>query len=294
MADLQAILAETSKSYDNSRNALNNQINAISGDLAAQQQRINAQYDQQAKSLDNQRNYQAQASSMAASRNGGSFGGANEIANKKYYQQTYVPAVTQMQTNQANDISSSESQANSRRQSLATQLAQLEDQATQTAYSRYDAAKQLEEQQRQFNENLAWQKQQAAQQAALQRAQIAAQNNAYKYMYGGNTSSATNSKYGVYTDNSGQVWYKNNNTGNNVRMGTYVTGLGGNFNSNTKNLLGSGTSQMQELLRWANQNNKTFSQQTKNSYMYDVSKYTGTKRDMANRLNEYGLYVGKL
>ena len=55
MANLQSIIAETSKSYDNSRNAIQNQINAIAGDLQAQQNRINAQYAQQAKSLDNQR-----------------------------------------------------------------------------------------------------------------------------------------------------------------------------------------------------------------------------------------------
>ena len=53
MANLQSIIAETSKSYDNSRNAIQNQINAIAGDLQAQQNRINAQYAQQAKSLDN-------------------------------------------------------------------------------------------------------------------------------------------------------------------------------------------------------------------------------------------------
>ena len=78
MANLESIMAETSKSYDASRKALNDQINAISGNLAAQQDRINAQYAQQGKNLENQRNWQAQASSMAASRNGGSFGGSAE------------------------------------------------------------------------------------------------------------------------------------------------------------------------------------------------------------------------
>src|SRR5574344_1756652 len=125
MANLQSIIAETSKSYDNSRNAIQNQINAIAGDLQAQQNRINAQYAQQAKSLDNQRNWQAQASSMAASRNGGSFGGSSELANKKFYKQSYVPAVTQMQTNQANDLSSAESQANQSKLSLEQTLASL-------------------------------------------------------------------------------------------------------------------------------------------------------------------------
>lgn len=160
MANLEAILAETSKSYDNSRKALNDQINAISGDLDAQKQRINAQYAQQGKSLDNQRNWQAQASSMAASRNGGSFGGKSEIANKKYYQQSFVPAVTQMQTNQANDISSAESQANQHRQSLEQTLAGLNDEATRYGTQRYDAAVQAEEAKRRWEAEQAERKRQ--------------------------------------------------------------------------------------------------------------------------------------
>lgn len=172
MANLTQIMAETSKSYDNSRKALNDQINAISGDLEAQKGRIDAQYAQQAKSLDNQRNYQAQASSMAASRNGGSFGGASEIANKKYYQQAYTPAVTQMQTNQANDISSAESQANKNRLSLQQTLASLNDEANRYALQRYDAAEEAERQERARQEQLAEQRRQfdaqMAQQAAWQ------------------------------------------------------------------------------------------------------------------------------
>ena len=163
-------MAETNKSYDASRKALQNQINAISGDLAAQQERINAQYAQQGKNLDNQRNWQAQSSSMAASRNGGSFGGSAEIANKKYYQQAYVPAVTQLQTNQANDLSSAESQANQNRLNLQQSLASLNDEASKYALQRYDAAKQAEAEERYRQQQL-----------ALQRQQIAAQN-AYNQM----------------------------------------------------------------------------------------------------------------
>lgn len=170
MADLTQIMAETSKSYDNSRKALNDQINAISGDLEAQKGRIDAQYAQQAKSLDNQRNYQAQASSMAASRNGGSFGGASEIANKKYYQQAYVPAVTQMQTNQANDLSSAESQANKNRLSLQQTLASLNDEANRYALQRYDAAVEAERQERARQEQLAEQRRQFDAQLAQQNA----------------------------------------------------------------------------------------------------------------------------
>ena len=226
MANLETIMAETSKSYDNSRKALNNQINAISGDLAAQQERINAQYAQQGKNLDNQRNWQAQASSMAASRNGGSFGGSSEIANKKYYQQAYVPAVTQMQTNQANDLSSAESQANQTKLQLEQTLAGLNDEASRYAMQRYDAAKQAEkdeayrqaqlaEQRRQFNAQLA---QQNAYQKYLQGLQ-ASQNPTYKNWDFGNG-------YSVQQMPNGQAQYKRN--GNTISAGEFLEETGAN------------------------------------------------------------------
>lgn len=224
MANLETIMAETSKSYDNSRKALNNQINAISGDLAAQQERINAQYAQQGKNLDNQRNWQAQASSMAASRNGGSFGGSSEIANKKYYQQAYVPAVTQMQTNQANDLSSAESQANQNRLSLQNTLAQLNDEANRYALQRYDAAVQAEKDE-------AYRQQQLA----LQRQQLAAQNAWQNYLTPTNT--ATNPY--VWSQNSaGGSSFNNANTGRAVTFGTYATGAGARGNANLMALAG--------------------------------------------------------
>ena len=224
MANLETIMAETSKSYDNSRKALNNQINAISGDLAAQQERINAQYAQQGKNLDNQRNWQAQASSMAASRNGGSFGGSSEIANKKYYQQAYVPAVTQMQTNQANDLSSAESQANQNRLSLQNTLAQLNDEANRYALQRYDAAVQAEKDE-------AYRQQQLA----LQRQQLAAQNAWQNYLTPTNT--ATNPY--VWSQNSaGGSSFNNANTGRAVTFGTYATGAGAKGNANLIALAG--------------------------------------------------------
>ena len=217
-------MAETSKSYDNSRNALNNQINAIAGDLQAQKDRINAQYAQQGKTLDNQRNWQAQASSMAASRNGGSFGGSSEIANKKYYQQAYVPAVTQMQTNQANDLSSAESQANQNKLSLQQSLAQLNDEASRYALQRYDAAVQAEREE-------AYRQQQLA----LQRQQLAAQNAYQKYLTGNSTPT---NKYGYAQDASGGTQFFNNNSGNGVTFGTYATGAGARGNAQLLALAG--------------------------------------------------------
>lgn len=217
MANLESIMAETNKSYDQSRNALNNQINAISGDLQAQKDRINAQYAQQGKNLDNQRNWQAQASSMAASRNGGSFGGSAEIANKKYYQQAYVPAVTQMQTNQANDLSSAESQANQNKLSLQQTLAQLNDEANRYALQRYDAAVQAEREEAYRQKQL-----------ALQRQQIAAQNAYQKYL----SNQATQANKYAWNNNTANSQFYNAATGKAVTFGTFANGMGASGNAN--------------------------------------------------------------
>ena len=233
MANLQSIMAETSKSYDNSRNALNQQIDAIAGDLEAQKNRINAQYAQQGKSLDNQRNYQAQASSMAASNNGGSFGGSAEIANKKYYQQAYVPAVTQLQTNQANDLSSAESQANSNRLNLQQTLAQLNDEASRYAIQRYDAAVQAEKDEAYRQAQLELQRKQLAEQQRQFNQQLAAQQAYQKYLTGNSGAGATYKNWdfgGGYSvqemPNGEAAYYKN---GNRISAGDFLynTGLMG-------------------------------------------------------------------
>lgn len=279
MANLETIMAETSKSYDNSRKALNDQINAISGDLAAQQERINAQYAQQGKNLDNQRNWQAQASSMAASRNGGSFGGSSEIANKKYYQQAYVPAVTQMQTNQANDLSSAESQANQNRLSLQNTLAQLNDEANRYALQRYDAAVQAEREEAYRQKQL-----------ALQRQQIAAQNSWQKYLNGATTPTQ---KYGVTNDTAGGLQFRNNNTNGSVKFGTYYGGNGGSWNNssilNTVGDMFGGNSneykRLQEILRY--NGNKKLTNAAGKTYNYNY--LSGSDAALLNRL---GLRLG--
>jgi hypothetical protein len=275
MANLEKIMAETSKSYDNSRKALNNQINAISGDLAAQQNRINAQYAQQGKSLDNQRNWQAQASSMAASRNGGSFGGSSEIANKKYYQQAYVPAVTQMQTNQANDLSSAESDANQRRLSLQQTLAGLNDEASKYAMQRYDAA-------------VAQEKEDAyrRQQLALQKQQLAAQNAWQNYLTPTNT--ATN-PYVWSQNGAGGSSFNNANTGRAVTFGTYATGAGARGNANLMALAGQSLNadeyaRLQRIVG-AQANTKHSALKTTRSNAYQNKKYlSAADNDFMRRL----------
>ncbi len=251
MANLEKIMAETSKSYDNSRKALNNQINAISGDLAAQQNRINAQYAQQAQDLNDQRNWQAQATSMAASRNGGSFGGASQIANDRYYRQTFVPALTKMYTNRANDLSSAETQANQHRQQLETTLAGLNDEARRYGQQRYDAEVQAERED-------AYRKQQLA----LQKQQLAAQNSWQNYLNG---ATAAAQKYGVTNDAAGGLQFRNNNTNGSVKFGTYYGGNGGSWNnSSILNTVGDmfGTNsneykRLQEIMKYNGKKNLT-------------------------------------
>ena len=279
MANLEKIMAETSKSYDNSRKALNDQINAISSDLTAQQGRINAQYAQQGKSLDNQRNQAAQAASMRASNNGGSFGGSAEIANKRYYQQAYVPAVTQMQTNQANDLSSAESQANQNRLSLQQTLAQLNDEANRYALQRYDAAKQAEADEAYRQQQLALQKQQLAQQNAWQ-----------SYL----NQPTDSPKYGYVNDASGGLQFRNNNPNGSVKFGTYYGGNGGTWkNSSVLNTIGDafGTdsneyNRLSEILKY-NGNKKLSNAAGKT---YDYSKYLSSSD--ADLLNRLGLRLG--
>lgn len=242
MANLTQILAETGKSYENSRNALQNQIDAIAGDLTAQKNRINADYAQQAKTLDNQRNYQAQASSMAASRNGGSFGGANEIANKKYYQQAFVPAVTQMQTNQANDLSKAESQANSNRLSLQQTLAQLNDEANRYALQRYDNEVAAERAAAQQAAELAEKKRQFD-------AQMAQQNAYQQYI---NQLMQPKTGYSYTTDEAGGRQFYNTGTGNAVKFGTYYGANGGDYSgadliNAAKQVFGDKSAEVKEL-----------------------------------------------
>ena len=227
MANLEAILAETSKTYDNSRKALNDQINAISGDLDAQKQRINAQYAQQSKNLDRQRNWQAQDASMAAAYRGAGFGGQAQLANDKYYQRQFVPAITQMNTNQANDISSAESQANQHMRSLEQALASLDDEARRYGMQRYDAAVQAEEEKRRWEAEQAEKKRQFDAQMAQQRAY---QN----YLNAANTSSNSSrgkswdfgNGYQLYSSPSGTAYYTKN--GRTVSAGEFLEGTGAN------------------------------------------------------------------
>ena len=205
--------AEVSKSYDNSRKALQHQIDAISGNLAQTQKQINENYAQQQNTLNNQRNMAASNASMQAAGSGGSFGGAANIANKKYYEQTFVPAQTQLNTNQSQALENAQSQANSNRLSLESQLASMNDEISRIGLQRYYDELERERQ------------------AELQRRAIAAQYAAQSYFGGGGGQAQP--KYAANSDASGGFFFTNSGNGNTVKYGTAYFGNGGAKNNNS-------------------------------------------------------------
>lgn len=159
---IEEYTAEISKSYDNSRNALQNQINSIEGDLAKTKGQIEENYANQQNQLSNQRNSAASAASMQAAGSGGSFGGAANIANKKYYEQVFVPAQASLNTNYHQSIDNAESRANSNKLSLESQLASMQDEISRLGVQRYYDELEREREEAYRQQQLALQKQQLA------------------------------------------------------------------------------------------------------------------------------------
>ena len=91
--------AEVTRSYEPARQAIQNQINALAGQEAQGLQSLQKQYKLDQQTLERNRDTATEAASLAAAGNGGSFGGQANIANRKYYAQTFAPAQSQLQTN---------------------------------------------------------------------------------------------------------------------------------------------------------------------------------------------------
>lgn len=155
---LEEYIAQSTNAYQPASNAIQSQIDALNGRLETTNQQINRNYAQQQAGLNRARNAAAETASMQAAGSGGSFGGAANLANRKHYAQTFVPAVTQLQTNQANDLASARQSSEDQRTNLNAQMANLQAQANQQALAQYYSDQQLEKQ------------------LAVQRSQIAAQN----------------------------------------------------------------------------------------------------------------------
>lgn len=210
---IEEYTAEVSRGYDNSRNALQNQINAIEGDLNKTLEQINQNYNNQQTNLNNQKNWAAESASLAASNNGGSFGGATEIANKKYYEQAFVPAQAQLDTSRNQSLDNARTQANSNKLTLETQLAAMADEISRLGVQRY-------------YDELERERQEAARQQ-----QIAAQNAHYQYLKdaaaAANNQTAKQWNFGngyAITENNGNAVYSKD--GRRISAGDFLQGTG--------------------------------------------------------------------
>ena len=134
---LEQYVAEATNAYKPSATAIQSQIDALGGRLDETNAAINKNYAQQQANLNLASNQAAEAASMQAAGSGGSFGGAANLANRKYYEQTFVPAVTQLKTNQANDLAAARQANEDTRNTLTQQLANLQSQAGSQALSQY-------------------------------------------------------------------------------------------------------------------------------------------------------------
>lgn len=178
---LEQYVAQATQAYQPAQTAIQNQINALSGQLASTNEQINKNYAQQQAGLNRQRNAAAETASMQAAGSGGSFGGAANIANRKYYDQTFVPAVTQMRTNQANELERARQANEDQRTNLNSQLSNMQAQANQQALQQYWAAQDAE----------------AQREAQLKAARIsAAASNPYQYMDDGYSGKSNRANIG--------------------------------------------------------------------------------------------------
>lgn len=208
---LESYVAQATKAYQPSQKAIQDQIGALAGQLETANQQINKNYAQQQSTLNRNRNMAAETASMQAAGSGGSFGGAANIANRKYYEQSFVPAQTQLQTNQANALAQAKQDNENQRVNLNTQLANLQAEGNRSALAQYysDLAA---EQQRQFEAEQA----EKNRQASIRSAQIAADS------------------VSKYYDNGAAQNNKSNKS--NVDFLSWVQNYSG-LNNNTKNYL---------------------------------------------------------
>lgn len=183
---LEEYVAQATQAYQPAQNALQSQLNALAGKLETTNQAINKNYAQQQATLNRNRNSAAETASMQAAGSGGSFGGAANIANRKYYEQSFVPAQTQLQTNQANELAQARQNSENERTSLNSQLANMQSQANQQALAQYYADV-AAEQQRIFE---------AEQAEKNRKAQIAAAqaSSPYQYLPDGYSNTSSSNK----------------------------------------------------------------------------------------------------
>lgn len=170
---LEQYIAEATNAYKPAQTAIQTQLDALTGQLDTANQQINKNYAQQQAGLNRQRNMAAESASMQAAGSGGSFGGSTNLANRSYYERSFVPAQTQLQTNQANELAQTRQNYENQRTNLNAQRSNLESQANQMALQKYWADVEAEKQRQ-------WEAEQAAK---AREAQIAAAKASSPFAY---------------------------------------------------------------------------------------------------------------
>ena len=165
---LEQYVAEAMNAYKPSTTAVQGQLDALGGQLEATNANINRNYGTQADQIDRARNDSYRQAVIDSAGAGSAFGGRSNIAQRKYTQQQYVPAITQMQTNKANELENARQNSENQRLSLNNQLSSIQAQANNQALAQYYADLEAERE-RQL-------------QLELQRQQTAAQNAYYQYL----------------------------------------------------------------------------------------------------------------
>lgn len=215
VASLEEYVAQATQAYKPASNAIQSQLDALDSRLATTNEQINRNYTQQQADLNRSRNMAAESASMQAAGSGGSFGGSANLANRRYYDKTFVPAVTQMKTNQANDLATARQNIEDTRNNLNSQMANIEAQANQQALAQYYAD------------------QEAERNRAIQQQQIAAQNaynqylmEAYKQQQAANQTKKWDfgNGFALYQGDDGRAIYTKN--GNQISAGQFLTGTG--------------------------------------------------------------------
>ena len=225
-------MAQATQAYQPSTSSVQSQIDNLASQLETTNAQINKNYAQQQASLDRSKNQAAETASLQAAGSGGSFGGAANIANRKYYDQSYVPAVTSLQSNQANALQSAKQASDESRTSLQSQLASLQSQANQQALAQYYSDLEAEKQ-REYEAQQA----ELDRQASLAAARASASNAAAYYNAAANSSSSSSSSgglknwnfgngYSIQEMGNGQAAYLHN--GSYISASQFLSGTAGN------------------------------------------------------------------
>ena len=237
---LEEYIAQSTNAYKPSTTAVQNQLDALAGKLEATNEAINKNYAQQQARLDLNRNQAAETASMQAAGSGGSFGGAANLANRKYYEQSFIPAVTQMRTNQSNDLASARQASDSARENLNTQLANIQAQSNQQGLAQYYSDTNAELQRQYQAEQARLEREYQAQQAELARQfqmaeaekerQFQAEQNAANRAATRAAAASSGSSARYYVDRASQSpTYKNWNFGNGYYVQEVVDGAGNRY-----------------------------------------------------------------